>query len=86
MRKARSAAVIPMGPHADRRLPAAALSDEGVRRARHGASLGQGDFLRSTAAGCSGFHAASWIPSGDLVGVAEPERGPGVLHPVVILM
>jgi hypothetical protein len=25
-------------------------------------------------------------PAGDLVGVAEPERAPGVLHPVVILM
>ena len=82
--KAASAAVIPMGRMLTT-LPAAALSDEGVRHARHGRSLGPGDFCAPLPQAASGF-TRLLDSSGDLVGVAEPERGPGVLHPVVILM
>jgi tRNA pseudouridine55 synthase len=82
--KVASAAVIPMGRMLTT-LPAAALSDEGVRRARHGRSLGPGDFCAPLPEAASGF-TRLLDSSGDLVGVAEPERGPGVLHPVVILM
>ena len=82
--KAASAAVIPMGRMLTT-LPAAELSDEGVRRARHGRSLGPGDFCAPLPQAAPGF-TRLLDSSGDLVGVAEPERGPGVLHPVVILM
>ncbi len=82
--KAASAAVIPMGRMLTT-LPAAALSDEGMRHARHGRSLGPGDFCAPLPQAASGF-TRLLDSSGDLVGVAEPERGPGVLHPVVILM
>ncbi len=82
--KAASAVVIPMGRMLTT-LPAAELSDEGVRRARHGRSLGPGDFCAPLPQAASGF-TRLLDSSGDLVGVAEPERGPGVLHPVVILM
>ena len=82
--KAASAAVIPMGRMLTT-LPAAALSDEGVRRARHGRLLGPGDFCAPLPQAAPGFMRLL-DSSGDLVGVAEPERGPGVLHPVVILM
>ena len=54
-------------------LPAAALSDEGVRRARHGQSLGPGDLCAPLPAGAAGFTRLV-DPSGALVGVAEPER------------
>jgi hypothetical protein len=66
-------------------LPAAALSDEGVRRARHGRSLGPEDFCAPLPAGATGF-TRLLDPSGSLVGVAEPECAPGLLHPVVILV
>ena len=82
--KAASAAVIPMGRMLTT-LPAAALSDEGVRQARHGRSLGPGDFCAPLPQAAPGF-TRLLDSSGDLVGIAEPERGPGVLHPVVILM
>jgi tRNA pseudouridine55 synthase len=82
--KAASAAVIPMSRMLTT-LPAAALSDEGVRHARHGRSLGPGDFCAPLPQAASGF-TRLLDSSGDLVGVAEPDRGPGVLHPVVILM
>ena len=81
---AAAAAIVPMGRMLTT-LPAAALSDEGVRRARHGRSLGPGDFCAPLPQAASGF-TRLLDSSGDLVGVAEPERAPGVLHPVVILM
>jgi tRNA pseudouridine55 synthase len=83
-RQAAAAAVVPMGRMLTT-LPAAALSDEGVRRARQGRPLGPGDLCAPMPAGAGGF-TRLLDPSGDLVGVAEPDRAPGLLHPVVILM
>jgi tRNA pseudouridine55 synthase len=82
--QAAAAAIVPMGRMLTT-LPAAALSDEGVRRARHGQSLGPEDLRAPLPAGFAGF-ARLLDPAGNLVGVAEPERAPGVLHPVVILV
>jgi tRNA pseudouridine55 synthase len=78
------AAVVPMGRMLTA-MPAASLSQEGVRRARNGRSLGQGDLCAPMPAGAEGFTRLI-DPSGDLVGIAEPERAPGLLHPVVILV
>jgi len=77
-------AIVPMGRMLTT-LPAAALSDEGVRRARHGRSLGQQDFCAPLPPAALGF-TRLLDPAGDLVGVAEPIGGEGALHPVVILM
>jgi len=81
---AAAAAIVPMAQMLAG-LPAAALSDEGVRRARHGQSLGPGDLCAPLPAGAVGFTRLV-DPSGALVGVAEPEGDRSVLHPVVILM
>jgi len=77
-------AIVPMGRMLTT-LPAAALSDEGVRRARHGRSLGQQDFCAPLPPAGPGF-TRLLDPAGDLVGLAEPIGGAGALHPVVILM
>jgi tRNA pseudouridine55 synthase len=77
-------AVVPMGRMLTT-LPAAALSDEGVRRARHGRSLGPEDFCAPMPLAAPGF-TRLLDPAGDLVGVAEPIGGAGALHPVVILV
>lgn len=82
--EAAAAAVVPMARMLAG-LPAAALSDEGVRRARHGQSLGPGDLCAPLPAGAAGFTRLV-DRSGALVGVAEPERDRSVLHPVVILV
>ena len=82
--QAAAAAIIPMGRMLTS-LPAAALSDEGVRRARHGQSLGPDDLCAPLPAGAAGF-TRLLDRAGDLVGVAEPERAQGALHPVVILV
>jgi tRNA pseudouridine55 synthase len=78
-------AIVPMGRMLPT-LPAAALSGEGVRRARHGRSLGPQDFSTPVPPAASGF-TRLLDSAGDLVGVAEPMmHGAGVLHPVVILV
>ena len=77
-------AIVPMGRMLTT-LPAAALSDEGVRRARHGRTLGQQDFCAPLPPAAPGF-LRLLDSAGDLVGVAEPIGGAGALHPVVILM
>jgi tRNA pseudouridine55 synthase len=82
--QAAAAAIVPMGRMLTA-LPAAALSEEGVRRARHGRSLGPQDFSAPVPPAASGF-TRLLDSAGDLVGVAEPIQGAGVLHPVVILM
>jgi tRNA pseudouridine55 synthase len=82
--QAAAAAVVPMGRMLST-LPAAALSDEGVRRARHGRSLGSEDLSAPLPAGTEGF-TRLLDPAGNLVGIAEPEQPPCVLHPVVILV
>jgi tRNA pseudouridine55 synthase len=82
--QAAAAEIIPMGRMLTT-LPAAALSDEGVRRARNGRSLGPEDLRAPLPAGTAGF-TRLLDRAGDLVGVAEPGHAPGVLHPVVILV
>jgi tRNA pseudouridine55 synthase len=77
-------AVVPMGRMLTT-LPAAALSDEGVRRARHGRSLGPQDFCAPLPQAAPGF-TRLLDTSGDLVGIAEPIGADGLLHPVVILV
>ena len=77
-------AIVPMGQMLTT-LPAAALSDEGVRRARHGRSLGPQDFCAPLPLAAPGF-TRLLDPSGDLVGVAEAIGGAAALHPVVILV
>lgn len=64
-------------------LPAATLTEEGVRRARHGRTLGDAEIAAPTAS--AGAVTRLLDPAGELVGIAEP-CGPGLLHPVVILM
>ena len=77
-------AIVPMGRMLTT-LPAAALSDEGVRRARHGCSLGQRDFCAPLPPAAPGF-TRLLDAGGELVGIAEPIGDAGALHPVVILV
>jgi len=69
-------------------LPRLVLTDEGVRRAAHGRDLGAADFeAGSPADGAAGMrHARLMDGRGELVGIAEPARAPGLLHPSVILV
>jgi tRNA pseudouridine55 synthase len=66
------------------RMSAIVLTTEGVRRAGHGRDLGPPHFVDRPEAG---VHA--WLrlldSSGELIGLAEPARTPGLLHPSVIL-
>lgn len=64
-------------------LPAATLTDDGVRRARHGRTLGDAEITTRTAPAAAVTRLLD--PAGDLVGIAETS-GAGLLHPVVILM
>ena len=64
-------------------LPAATLTDDGVRRARHGRTLGDAEITTRTAP--AGAVTRLLDPAGDLVGIAETSSA-GLLHPVVILM
>jgi hypothetical protein len=66
-------------------LPAAALSEDGARRAKHGQALGPGDLCAPLPPGAAGYTRLI-DRAGELVGVAEWEGTPGFLHPVVILM
>jgi tRNA pseudouridine55 synthase len=81
---AASMAIVPMGRML-LTLPAAALSDEGVRRARHGRLLGPEDLCAPLPAPAPGF-TRLLDASGELIGVAEPIGVAGALHPVVILV
>jgi hypothetical protein len=71
------------------------LTDEGVRRARHGRDLGPSDFAGGTLADGNAADArAGGAPPrfrlldcrGNLIGVAKAARTPGLLHPAVILV
>ena len=79
---AAAAALIPMARMLTS-LPAATLTEEGVRRARHGRMLGDAEIAARTAS--EGAVTRLLDPAGDLVGIAETRRA-GLLHPVVILM
>jgi tRNA pseudouridine55 synthase len=73
-------------------LPAVAavvLTDEGVRHALHGRDLGSADLVPP------GFDAGSapgggsvklFDQRGELIGIGEPAKAPGLLHPRVVLM
>jgi len=65
-------------------LAAVVLTADGVSRAAHGRDLGPPDFADSAE---TGVHA--WLrlldSAGKLIGLAEPARTPGLLHPSVIL-
>ena len=75
-------------------LPAVAavvLTDEGVRRAVHGRDLGPADVVPpGFAAGSPPRGAAATVRlldlRGELIGIGEPGRAPGLLHPCVVLM
>ena len=85
-------AVVPLA----RMLPGLApvvLTPEGARRATHGRDLGPGDIEK---AGAHLFGAAADKPhdgmsvrlldsAGQLIGIGEPARTPGLLHPSVVL-
>jgi tRNA pseudouridine55 synthase len=68
-------------------LPSFQLSSDGVRRARNGCVVGQGD---SVSGESPMPHPQPLIrlldPAGSLVGVARGAARPGFLHPVVVLM
>jgi hypothetical protein len=70
-------------------LPALTLTHEGARRAGHGLDLGPADFDDGFVA-CSSPGGARLFrlldTTGDLVGIAEPIEGSGLLHPAVVLM
>ena len=75
-------------------LPAVAavvLTDEGVRRAVHGRDLGPADVVPpGFGAGSPPRGAAATVRlldlRGELIGIGEPGRAPGLLHPCVVLM
>ena len=72
-------------------LPAITLSEQGVKRASHGNSLGVHDLLDARKAtewladGRSGGRLRLVDAAGALLGIAEPLDG-GLLHPVIVLV
>ena len=93
----RGAAIAALVPLADV-LPALApviLTDQGAQRAGHGRDLGPSDIADGTLAVPPAAQATvSGAPprvrlldrQGNLIGVAEAARTPGLLHPAVILV
>jgi len=70
-------------------LTALTLTREGARRAGHGLDLGPADFEGGLVACASPGGARPFRlldTAGDLVGVAEPIEGTGLLHPSVVLV
>lgn len=61
-------------------LPVVALSAELVRRVRNGVDLGAADLSREVPSG----RVRLMGPNGQLIGLAEPAKTPGFLHPAVI--
>jgi Pseudouridine synthase II TruB, C-terminal len=68
-------------------LPAARLTEPGLRRASHGNTLTGGDFRLSDAVSGVpiGTRCRMIDPSGRLVGIADVAAG-GLLHPSVVLV
>ena len=70
-------------------LTALTLTREGARRAGHGLDLGPADLeggpvALASAGGTGPFRLLD--TAGDLIAVAEPIEGPGLLHPAVVLV
>jgi tRNA pseudouridine55 synthase len=93
-RGAAIAALVPLA-HVLPALTSVILTDEGARRAGHGRDLGPSDFAGGTIAVPQPAEArVSGVPprfrlldrQGNLIGVAESARTPGLLHPAVILV
>jgi tRNA pseudouridine55 synthase len=65
-------------------MPAVGLTEAGVRRAVHGQEIGAGDIT----AGDTGAAGPRRLldHTGSLLGIGEPARTPGFLHPTVVLM
>jgi tRNA pseudouridine55 synthase len=88
------AAVVPLGRML-LDLPAIALTAEGVHRASHGLDIrpsdaggspAQMDRARSTVARPAFPFVRLMTEAGDLVAIATPSGGAGILHPAVVLM
>ena len=81
------AAIVPMAQMLPA-LTALTLTHEGARRAGHGLDLGPADFE----GGLPGVPPGGARPfrlldtAGDLIGLAEPIEGSGLLHPAVVLV
>jgi tRNA pseudouridine55 synthase len=83
-----AAAVVPLARMLPA-LPPLTLTEEGVRRAGHGRNLGPSDFDEGLTPGATGggpIPIRLFDKRGDLVGVAEPAAGSGLLHPTVVLV
>lgn len=65
-------------------IPAVVLTEDDVRRARHGQNISP-DGIPETAAGASAPTVRLLSPAGELIGLAEPVPGGGCLHPTVVL-
>lgn len=65
-----------------RELPAAILTAEGVRWARHGRELGPAVMLRPPAGAALVIRMLG--PDGRFVGLGEPSKQPGFLHPAIV--
>jgi tRNA pseudouridine55 synthase len=89
-RGAAIAALVPLA-HVLSALTSLILTDEGARRAGHGRDLGPSDFAGGTMT--AEARVGGPLPrfrlldrQGNLIGVAESARTPGLLHPAVILV
>ena len=63
-------------------LPAVTLTDEGIRWARHGRDLGPRDLVRPLPEMAPLVRMTA--PDGRMLGLAEPAKAPGFLHPSVV--
>lgn len=75
--------VIPMGQLLTA-FPAVVLNSEGVLRATHGRDLGPGDVDQRVGVGVAFCRLLD--RDGGLVGIAEPSKAPGLLHPSIVLV
>jgi tRNA pseudouridine55 synthase len=86
-RTAARSAVVPMANMLPA-LPVAVLTAGGVQRATHGIDLGPSDCVAVPVIDAAADAAAVRLldSCGALIGIAEPARTPGLLHPAVILV
>lgn len=65
-------------------LPGVPLTPEGARRARHGRDVGAGDWTTGALEPPPGTVRLIG-PDGQMIGLAEPSKSAGFLHPVIVL-